>query len=567
MAMFWRALQEEVLGTVDEIRQKGAVGAFRDAALDAKDLTVGASSWLIERAKSLEGNLLYDPVLLYNGLPPQGGLAPVHFPDGRVQQAVVLLVDSSSEPPTAHVAFPGSQEGSQQTLVLRIMDPDALTNDSATESADSPGVTADAEPRASVLQGLKQDVIGTVNDLRQSNAAGTIREKAIETKGLAADASSWLLGGVRDFVSGNEPDGYILAKGIPSQGASVPLHFPDGRVLEAVVVDTDGVSDPPRARVTIPDAEAPLLVTIMDPELHEQKTMASASASSASTGDATTDGIDGDRRPSMIDGLKHEWNQTVQDFRDKGAVGAMKAAALDTVDIVGGHAATAVSGARSLASPLIDLDWSGTSLGPAASQESKPAASDPPTDGEIGEGGSSASTASFPGVGTGMALLGGIKFELQSTVQDIREKGAVGTVRDVALDAVDIVGSTATAAMSGARSIAVPLMEQVKKADLWTDPLPNDGANAERNSPPFEPPARVQPANPATSSASGAVHVESQESSGSAPFSPTQGPLGGSDTADASPPEKRKSLVSMRRGAFEKPKTDEPNRDEEEVID
>eukprot|EP00421_Protoceratium_reticulatum_P036289 CAMPEP_0168462052 /NCGR_PEP_ID=MMETSP0228-20121227/54318_1 /TAXON_ID=133427 /ORGANISM="Protoceratium reticulatum, Strain CCCM 535 (=CCMP 1889)" /LENGTH=49 /DNA_ID= /DNA_START= /DNA_END= /DNA_ORIENTATION= len=48
MASLWSVLRQEVLGTVDDFRQKGAIGALRDAALDSKDMAVGAGGWLVD---------------------------------------------------------------------------------------------------------------------------------------------------------------------------------------------------------------------------------------------------------------------------------------------------------------------------------------------------------------------------------------------------------------------------------------------------------------------------------------------------------------------------------------
>ena len=45
----------EVMGTVDEFRQKGAIGALRDAALDTRDMATGGASWLWGNVKSLVG--------------------------------------------------------------------------------------------------------------------------------------------------------------------------------------------------------------------------------------------------------------------------------------------------------------------------------------------------------------------------------------------------------------------------------------------------------------------------------------------------------------------------------
>jgi len=57
------------------------------------------------------------------------------------------------------------------------------------------------------------------------------------------------------------------------------------------------------------------------------------------------------------------------------------------------------------------------------------------------------------GAEVGQAILHGVSQEWQLTVQDVREKGAVGALRDAALDAVDCVGSAAGIAADKARSL------------------------------------------------------------------------------------------------------------------
>ena len=51
MASWWNVLREEINGTIDDFREKGAWGAFKDATLDAVDLVQDAgnraSSWRV----------------------------------------------------------------------------------------------------------------------------------------------------------------------------------------------------------------------------------------------------------------------------------------------------------------------------------------------------------------------------------------------------------------------------------------------------------------------------------------------------------------------------------------
>lgn len=52
MASWWNVLREEINGTIDDFREKGAWGAFKDATLDAVDLVQDAG-WLICQCQML----------------------------------------------------------------------------------------------------------------------------------------------------------------------------------------------------------------------------------------------------------------------------------------------------------------------------------------------------------------------------------------------------------------------------------------------------------------------------------------------------------------------------------
>lgn len=457
---------------------------------------------------------------------------------------------------------------------------------------------------------LRQEVLGTVDEFRQKGAVGALRDAALDTRDLAADAGTWLWTGVQGLVGEEQEEAVLRSASIPIRGATALVEFSDGSVVNALVVDVDGVSEPPRARVTIPGAQAPILVPILapgvafhQPELHSNTL-------------GTT---------SILKGLKQEWESTVQEFREKGAVGAMKDAALDAVDIVGSTAATAVDGARSLATPLIDLDWgSKPAPHPQAAVGDQTADTGPAI---AGTAGAPSDTASSTGPrASAMALLNGIREEISGTVQDFREKGAVGAMRDAALDAVDIVGSTASTAVSGARSLATPLLEQIGPLpDLWaaTEPPPPASEHAEEGAAARPSLGVTTPVSPTTAAAPSQsrpeVHSADPEVAtpkAAAPAAhdgvPTQGEpqsRSGSSAAAENPelrsamvagnPERvpavillsprakepaapipdsempagkpaRKSIVSMRRNMFEKPKKDdEPfaKQDTEELID
>ena len=105
MASLWNTLRSEVMGTVDEFRQKGAIGALRDAALDTRDMATGAGSWLWGNVKSLgRGSMVRIPQCSFLMVSPaRGATAPLQFSDGQVVEAMVMEVDGVSDPPRAQV--------------------------------------------------------------------------------------------------------------------------------------------------------------------------------------------------------------------------------------------------------------------------------------------------------------------------------------------------------------------------------------------------------------------------------------------------------------------------------
>jgi len=271
----------------------------------------------------------------------------------------------------------------------------------------------------------------------------------------------------------------------------------------------------------------------------------------------------------ILDGLKQELNATVQDFREKGAVGALKDATLDAVDMVGSTAKSAASGAMSLASPLVDLD---TSAGNSATATG----------------------------GAGNGILDGLKQELNATVQDFREKGAIGMMKDATLDAADIVGGAATTVVGKAQELAfgaegaqadvAPASSAPSVGPGATDAAAAAGtvaasaaaATAAGVPRSFVPPARVDAAKekraevakatPAAAAAPttpkapvavpkvmtpppAAVAKASTPTSGDGPENFSLCTPRCSVAAPAGPKMGMKSLVEMRRSMFEKPKS------------
>ena len=191
-----------------------------------------------------------------------------------------------------------------------------------------------------------------------------------------------------------------------------------------------------------------------------------------------------------------------------------------------------------------------------------------------------------------MQFVDSVKTEIKDTVQDFREKGAVATLKDAAMDAVDLVGNTASTAVSGAKTVAAlslkisglsrrkqlrrplqaplpavqrQLREHQLLPRLWRlrrlrrlRRLPASAASAA---------STAAPAAPAAAAAAMAATATSPSPKAGYVATPPKDAEGDDGKA-------RKSLVSMRRGMFEQKKDEtkeEPKKEdeaqEEEVID
>jgi len=344
---------------------------------------------------------------------------------------------------------------------------------------------------ASLWNIIRQEIHATVEDFHQKGAVGALRDAALDTCDMATSTGDWIVKGVQGVIS-NERKPSTCMEGIPANGMQITVNLTDGSVVQATVLQVDGCSQPPSARVALASSGEELLVDIIDPHTEFEgsvvkcvamPTMGSTVMVLTKLGkvmEGTVTGIDGVSSPpcvavlvqgihtpilvpvafhaplpnisphaapksndslSLLGGIKMELTSTMQEFREKGAVGTMKDAALDVKDLVGGTALevkglvqttslNAYHGARSLASPVFIGD--GSALTAPSQPDSGPQQR----------------------CGNDPTLLDGLKLEWQNTVDDFRQKGAVGVFKDATLDAVDMVGSTAQSAVTGAQSLA-----------------------------------------------------------------------------------------------------------------
>mmetsp|Transcript_107212 Transcript_107212/g.301724 ORF Transcript_107212/g.301724 Transcript_107212/m.301724 type:complete len:566 (+) Transcript_107212:92-1789(+) len=333
MAAFWQILRNEVKATVDDIRDKGAIGAFQDAALDTRDLAASTGGWLWNGVRNLVAEGGRPVIQASGGVPPvPGATARVMFPDGNVVDATVLEVNADAKPPYARVAAPGSGE----VFMVEIVDPTAAAATVGNEGGEE-----------SLLGGLKQELHATVQDFREKGAVGTMRDATLDAVDIVRNLGGSAVSGARSLA---DP---LLERG--------------------------------RGPGTADDAQA----------------------------------AGGGGEKSFLGGIQPALHATLKEVREKGAVAAMRGASSDVVDLVG------------------------SLRGPAA--PTRDDANGAPTSADAG----SASTEDAP-----LMSFSGLRQELQATVQDFREKGAVGAMRDATLDAMDIVKDTATSGMGGARSLA-----------------------------------------------------------------------------------------------------------------
>jgi len=313
---------------------------------------------------------------------------------------------------------------------------------------------------------------------------------------------------------GHQIRGHLWQRGeaLPEVGSQVQLEGPDGSLNDAVVLAVDASSVPPRARVRrLRDGEA-VVVPIVEAD-------PPADAPAAGLDVAADQEIGGTlpSRQAILDGLNNQWKSRVQDYQEKGAVGTLRGAAVDAVDLLGdaareirekgavttlrgaavdavdilGEAAKeiqekgAVNTLRGAAVDAVDLlgdaakgaqALAGRALGPvqqgdaamATSDESahvRGAELDPPV-AEADGAGDDRSDSILP---SRQEILDGINNQWKSRVQDYREKGAVGTLRGAAVDAVDLLGDAAKevrekGAVGTLREVAVDAVDLLSDA-------------------------------------------------------------------------------------------------------
>lgn len=463
MAALWNVIRQEVQASVDELREKGVVGAFKDAALDVVDLAKSGGELIVDGVQSLVGDE-WQPVLRADGMPAQGATVTLDLGGDRAVQALVVGVDGISDPPCAKVIIVGEENMEPITVEVRPLD---WVRPQAAGGAEG------------LLDSIKEEVNLTINDFREKGAVGAMRDATLDAVDLVHSSATAVGSGA-----------YSAAGAVGAQG--------------------------------------------------------------------------------ILDSIQEEVDLTVTEFREKGAVGAMRDATIDAVGVVQSSASAVGNGAMTLAAPLADLiDLTDTP----------------------GEG-----DAAIP---ADLGLLGGLKTEVRNTVQDFREKGAIGTLKDATLDAADMVSEVAATAAGGARYLGGHVYDGATVAagsartlgGSLLDMVPSAPADAAApavaataaSGVPSTPPARTGPRSPGGAAGSrpvvpklggfpGAGAAPAQEFRMDTGMTPRQGPqvFGMATPRPVQSSGAGKSIVQMRREAFEKQQQEqmgEQEKEPEEVID
>lgn len=271
MAGLWEILRQEVHATVDELREKGAVGALRDAALDTCDMAADTSGRLFHGVREIICN--GGPVLRAAEMPMQSTVGKVEYADGRVIEGLIVGVDDPiSETPKVDLRCWGSDE----VVRARVVAPNF-------------------------------------------GFSGAV----------------------------------LNAQLMPTVGSTLPIELANNRMVLARILAVDENSNPPYAKVALSNTDyEPVLPVI----LAVPGTIGAANQLEVVEDTWQYDGI---MANPIVDACWQEWRNTMEEFREKGAVGAVKDAALDVVDIVGNTAKSAYNGAKSIAAnatPLVDVE-------------------------------------------------------------------------------------------------------------------------------------------------------------------------------------------------------------------
>eukprot|EP00931_Biecheleriopsis_adriatica_P090779 TRINITY_DN64703_c0_g1_i1.p2 TRINITY_DN64703_c0_g1~~TRINITY_DN64703_c0_g1_i1.p2 ORF type:complete len:298 (-),score=86.26 TRINITY_DN64703_c0_g1_i1:39-881(-) len=171
----------------------------------------------------------------------------------------------------------------------------------------------------SLLQTLRDEVQGTLSDIRQKGAISTLWDATLDAADLVKDAGGLIVDSTTKLISGSEPTLLLDDAGLPEIGCLVELQMPAGQPsVRAKVLAVDSISQPPRVRALKVDSDEELIAVVLEADAEAE----------AEEGNGTLPG------QRVIEELGNQLRDVMEEVREKGASGALKDAALDTVDIV-----------------------------------------------------------------------------------------------------------------------------------------------------------------------------------------------------------------------------------------
>eukprot|EP00929_Paragymnodinium_shiwhaense_P078002 TRINITY_DN40337_c0_g2_i1.p1 TRINITY_DN40337_c0_g2~~TRINITY_DN40337_c0_g2_i1.p1 ORF type:complete len:328 (-),score=129.81 TRINITY_DN40337_c0_g2_i1:215-1198(-) len=251
MAALWKVLRDEVKATVDDFREKGAVGALRDAALDARDAAADMGSMLVDGVKDLIAD---DPdfVLRAAEVPAAGSKAVLELPTGTTTEVIVSKVDTVSNPPRAVVML---QETGER-LVVPIVPPKPKEKDlpdgtdAGAAGAEEDGLDARGFA-GSILNDLAQEWNDTMKDFKEKGAVGAIQDAALDAVDLVGMTAEAAVDGVvslaKPLVDGTlDPFGLGEEELVPSTGSSAAAGS-SSRPAAEVVASSGSAAAAPKA--------------------------------------------------------------------------------------------------------------------------------------------------------------------------------------------------------------------------------------------------------------------------------------------------------------------------------
>lgn len=178
MASWWNVLREEINGTIDDFREKGAWGAFKDATLDAVDLVQDAGSMVVDGTAQLLH--LERPTLRRHPgapLPEMGDEVPVSLSNGQPPvRAKVYGVDGISDPPRARVMRMDTGE----ELLVDIAD------------------DADGSPRKQPMSWVVEEIGRAVGEVREKGA-GVLKDGVLDTVDIVKEGTCVALNGAQQL--------------------------------------------------------------------------------------------------------------------------------------------------------------------------------------------------------------------------------------------------------------------------------------------------------------------------------------------------------------------------------